>query len=470
MGWLDGRLSALDRARRIASSRSVVRYDRVPPSTRSSAHAPERPASSWTELSTPSTSSSARSPLRRPAIALARSGRTGTGRPLPLSRRDLPASPSLAERQPVLPPEHHRPAGAADDDRRDHSRRRSGRGRRPPAVRVQVRRPRRIRPRSRPRRRSRRTTFAHARTIFPALHDEEILAVEVQRARITEPVHLLGGASDVPDMFPVSGLALASTAHVYPEMVNGQAVIRRCRACRPGHPRAHARRAPGGGGMTASRNREEREHIVKKVGVTGAAGSSARTSVNGSCGRDTRWWASTTSRTGRMANLARVSRSSRFPVRGARLRATTEASRCIRRVRRDRAPGREEDPALRRALLTLEVNVAGVHAACARRALARRRPRIVTSTSDVYGNATPPFAEDGSLMLGPSDDPALGVRRLEALRRAPRARAGRGARSQRRRSCVSSMSMGRNHPSWWGGPVAAFTEALLDGEPDGDPR
>ena len=30
-----------------------------------------------------------------PSIALARSGRTGTGRPLPLSRRDLPAAPSL---------------------------------------------------------------------------------------------------------------------------------------------------------------------------------------------------------------------------------------------------------------------------------------------------------------------------------------------------------------------------------------
>lgn len=64
----------------------------------------------------------------------------------------------------------------------------------------------------------------HARTIFPALHDEVILASKVQRARITEPVHLLGGASNVPDMFPVSGLALASTAHVYPEMVSGQSV------------------------------------------------------------------------------------------------------------------------------------------------------------------------------------------------------------------------------------------------------
>lgn len=64
----------------------------------------------------------------------------------------------------------------------------------------------------------------HARTIFPGLRDDEILATSLQRARITEPVHLLGGARNVPDMFPAPGLALASTAHVYPEIVSGQAV------------------------------------------------------------------------------------------------------------------------------------------------------------------------------------------------------------------------------------------------------
>jgi protoporphyrinogen oxidase len=67
--------------------------------------------------------------------------------------------------------------------------------------------------------------LGHVRTIFPALADEEILATRVQRARVVEPVHLLGGAKRLPDLFPVPGLALASTAHVYPETVNGQAVI-----------------------------------------------------------------------------------------------------------------------------------------------------------------------------------------------------------------------------------------------------
>ncbi len=65
----------------------------------------------------------------------------------------------------------------------------------------------------------------HARTIFPDLTDEDILDSSLQRARVTEPVHLLGGAKRLPDMFPAPGLAMASTAHVYPEIVSGQAVI-----------------------------------------------------------------------------------------------------------------------------------------------------------------------------------------------------------------------------------------------------
>jgi protoporphyrinogen oxidase len=65
----------------------------------------------------------------------------------------------------------------------------------------------------------------HARTIFPALVDEVIQDAVVQRAPAVEPVHLLGGANRLPSMFPVRGLALASTAHVYPDNVNGQAVI-----------------------------------------------------------------------------------------------------------------------------------------------------------------------------------------------------------------------------------------------------
>ncbi len=52
-----------------------------------------------------------------------------------------------------------------------------------------------------------------------------ILHRKLQRARVTEPVHLLGGAKNLPEMFPVPGLALASLAHVYPEISSGQATM-----------------------------------------------------------------------------------------------------------------------------------------------------------------------------------------------------------------------------------------------------
>jgi len=67
--------------------------------------------------------------------------------------------------------------------------------------------------------------LAHARQMFPALTDDVVQSSVVQRAPAVEPVHLLGGAGRIPTMFPAPGLALASTAHVYPENVNGQAVL-----------------------------------------------------------------------------------------------------------------------------------------------------------------------------------------------------------------------------------------------------
>ena len=131
--------------------------------------------------------------LLAPELARARAGR-----PLPLPRRRLPAAPDVAQRQPVLPPEHHRPARAADDGRRDDARRRPGGGRRPPALRLQVRRPGSSRPRARRRDELEREYLGYARTIFPDLRDDEIVSKVVQRARVTEPVHLVGGAARLP--------------------------------------------------------------------------------------------------------------------------------------------------------------------------------------------------------------------------------------------------------------------------------
>jgi protoporphyrinogen oxidase len=69
-----------------------------------------------------------------------------------------------------------------------------------------------------------RDYLAHAMRMLPNLRREDVLASVVQRARLVEPVHLVGGESRIPEMFPVTGLTLASTAHVYPEIVSGQAV------------------------------------------------------------------------------------------------------------------------------------------------------------------------------------------------------------------------------------------------------
>jgi protoporphyrinogen oxidase len=69
-----------------------------------------------------------------------------------------------------------------------------------------------------------RDFLRHAQTMLPKLRTEDVLARVVQRARVVEPVHHVGGAKRLPEMFPVPGLALASTAHVYPEIVSGQAV------------------------------------------------------------------------------------------------------------------------------------------------------------------------------------------------------------------------------------------------------
>jgi protoporphyrinogen oxidase len=68
--------------------------------------------------------------------------------------------------------------------------------------------------------------LAHVRTMFPALQESDILAAQVARARVAEPIHVVGARRPVAeDLFPAPGLATASSAHVYPELVNGQAVL-----------------------------------------------------------------------------------------------------------------------------------------------------------------------------------------------------------------------------------------------------
>lgn len=123
----------------------------------------------------------------------------------------------------------------------------------------------------------------------------------------------------------------------------------------------------------------------------------------------------------------------------------------------------EKIPRYGGALQTLNANVAGALSAY-EAGLALDAHVVVASTSDVYGNATPPFAEDANLTLGPPTTRrwAYAVSKLYDEHVALALAAERGLRVTILRLFGSYGP--RNHPSWWGGPQAAFIERLLDDE------
>jgi hypothetical protein len=59
--------------------------------------------------------------------------------------------------------------------------------------------------------------------MFPAFREEDVIAAQVARPRVAEPVHPVGAVK--PDPFAVPGLVLASSAQVYPDIVHGQAIL-----------------------------------------------------------------------------------------------------------------------------------------------------------------------------------------------------------------------------------------------------
>jgi protoporphyrinogen oxidase len=69
----------------------------------------------------------------------------------------------------------------------------------------------------------RREYLGHLKTMFPAFRDEDVIAAQVARARVAEPVHPVGAVK--PDPFAVPGLVVASSAQVYPDIVHGQAIL-----------------------------------------------------------------------------------------------------------------------------------------------------------------------------------------------------------------------------------------------------
>ena len=114
-------------------------------------------------------------------------------------------------------------------------------------------------------------------------------------------------------------------------------------------------------------------------------------------------------------------------------------------------------------LSTLEVNVGGMSAACAV-AMALDADLVFTSTSDVYGNGTPPYTEDGEIVLGPPTTKrwAYAASKLYDEHHALALADERGLKVTILR--LFNAYGPRNHMSWWGGPMVTFVEALLDGE------
>lgn len=116
------------------------------------------------------------------------------------------------------------------------------------------------------------------------------------------------------------------------------------------------------------------------------------------------------------------------------------------------------------ALKTLEVNVDGSHVALDL-GLRTGAHVVLASTSDVYGQAEPPFAEDDPIVLGP---PTTRRWSYAASKYYDEHLALRMAEEEGLRVTVLRFFNAygpRNHASWWGGPLSVFFEDLLDGRP-----
>jgi hypothetical protein len=71
-----------------------------------------------------------------------------------------------------------------------------------------------------------RDYLGHVAAMFPDFDPAtDVIAAQVARARVAEPIHRHGGHVRITDLFPAPGLAVASSAHVYPDIVHGQAIL-----------------------------------------------------------------------------------------------------------------------------------------------------------------------------------------------------------------------------------------------------
>jgi protoporphyrinogen oxidase len=68
--------------------------------------------------------------------------------------------------------------------------------------------------------------LSQVRRMFPRFDPErDVIASQVARARRAEPVHRAGVPERLPELLAAPGLVVASSAHVYPDIVHAQAII-----------------------------------------------------------------------------------------------------------------------------------------------------------------------------------------------------------------------------------------------------
>ena len=71
-----------------------------------------------------------------------------------------------------------------------------------------------------------RDYLGHVAAMFPGFDPAtDVIAAQVARARVAEPIHRFGSHERATDLFPAPGLAVASSAQVYPDIVHGQAIL-----------------------------------------------------------------------------------------------------------------------------------------------------------------------------------------------------------------------------------------------------
>jgi len=66
--------------------------------------------------------------------------------------------------------------------------------------------------------------LGHVKALFPDFRRDDVIASQVARARVAEPVHVARVENRIPPVFAAPGLAVASSARVHPNIVHGQAI------------------------------------------------------------------------------------------------------------------------------------------------------------------------------------------------------------------------------------------------------